>query len=190
MSEQDEELAQRARRGDVSAFEELVRRHHGAVLGLCGSLLKDATEAEDAAQEIFLKVFRSLGSFRGDARFSTWLYRIASNHCLDVLRAAARRPSTSWDKLVEERGDAADALLGRGPREDLGAEAKDLAVRLLAELPPEYRLVVILRETRGLSYEEIAEATDATLDSVKARLRRARGMLQDLLRHFSGLEDV
>jgi len=181
--ERDEErrLIEAARDGDRDAFAALVRAHRDGVFRLCVSLLSNAAEAEDAAQDVFVKAYRSLGAFRGDASLATWLYRIASNRCMDLLRA--RRPQESWDELVERDGEKLAGLL-REPSQAGALEAKDLIDRVLGQLPAEYRLVLTLRETQGLTYEEIAEATGDSLDSVKARLRRARAELEDKLRPF------
>lgn len=161
-------------------FERLILENQDRVFRLCASMLGDRREAEDAAQEVFLKAYRSLGKFKGQAAVSTWLHRIAANHCLDVLRKRARRPA---EPLTEE---LAQRLFTEPP--DL--EALDLADRALSELPPDYRLALTLRELQGFTYEEIAEITGSSLDSVKARLRRAREQLEERLRHFLGSEDV
>lgn len=187
--EEDRELVRRARSGRREAFEELVRRHHLAVLRLCVSLLRDRDKGEDAAQETFLKAYKSLDRFQGDAAFSTWLYRIATNHCLDVLRKESRRRTESWEELYEKEGEALHRLLASPAASD-PLEAADLGERVLAQLPEDYRLVLTLREAQGLSYQEISEVMSCSLDSVKARLRRAREALQEKLRHFSGPGDV
>ncbi|MCX5789053.1 MAG: sigma-70 family RNA polymerase sigma factor [Elusimicrobia bacterium] len=164
------DLIRAAQAGRRSAFEALVRRHHVRIIQLCGSLLGNQAEAEDAAQEVFLKAYVSLTRFEGDAAFGTWLHRIAVNHCLDLLRKRARRKTDSLDELVEREGRA--------------IEAADLAARLLATLPEEQRVAITLRETQGLNYEEIAKVMDCTVDSVKGRLKRARETLEKSLRHF------
>ncbi|UPT72796.1 MAG: sigma-70 family RNA polymerase sigma factor [Elusimicrobiota bacterium] len=185
----DEDLARRAAGGDDAAFAELVRRHAPRVRALCEATLGGPAEADDAAQETFLKAHRSLGRFDGRSAFATWLHRIAVNHCLDVLRAASRRRSESLDALLEADGAALGlALSEESPAKAL--EARDTAERLLARLNPEQRLALTLRETEGLSYEEIADAMSCSLDSVKARLRRARAELLEAARHFSDVRDV
>jgi RNA polymerase sigma-70 factor (ECF subfamily) len=185
----DGELARRAAQGDDSAFAELVRRHAPRVRALCAATLGGPGEAEDAAQEAFLKAHRALGRFSGEASFGTWLHRIAVNHCLDLLRAAGRRRSDSLDALLE----ADSAALGRVLSEPSSAKAledRDMVRRLLSRLNPEQRLALTLREVEGLSYEEISRVMSCSLDSVKARLKRARAELQEISRHFSGADGV
>lgn len=184
------ELINQARARRREAYEELVRRHHPKILQLCLSLLKNASEAEDAAQDIFLKVYRSLENFRGESSFSTWLYRIASNHCMDILRRESRRKTESWDEMVEREGEKIHRLFAPSPDSSKTLEAADLFKRILSHLPEDYRLILTLRELQGLSYEEISHAMDCSLNSVKARLRRARQSLQENLRHFLDSESV
>ena len=186
----DEETVARARRGDEAAFAELIRRHHAWVMGLCASTLGDRAQAEDAAQDIFLKAYRSLERFQGTASFSTWLHRIAVNRCLDLLRARARRKTESWDALLEDEGERIHQLLVAPPDEERRREDADLVARVMARLPPAYRVALTLREVQGLSYAEIAEAMSCSLDSVKARLRRARQVFQERLRHLTGSMSV
>ncbi len=181
----DEELIGQARSGDDRAYAELIRRNHAKIFGLCVSMLHNTTMAEDAAQEVFLKAYQSLDRFKGQSAFSTWLYRVASNHCLDLLRKSARRPAESLEAILETEGDRVSRLL-RAPDEERRAEDADLVRRVLASLPPDYRLILTLREAQGLSYEEIMAVMDCSLDSVKARLRRAREAALEGLRHFSG----
>jgi RNA polymerase sigma-70 factor (ECF subfamily) len=157
-------------------YAELVRRHQDRVFSLCLSLLRNPTDAEDAAQEVFLKAYRALSDFRFDSSFSTWLYRIAYRHSLDFLKAKNRRPAESWDALVEERGE---------PSPDTPpTEGADLARAVLDALPEDQRLILTFREAQGLTYEEIAETLQVSLDAVKARLRRAREALRQAARHF------
>lgn len=188
--EGDLELVERARGGDDAAFAELVRRHHAAIRGLCLSMLDDASEADDAAQDAFLAAHKALARFRGQSAFGSWLYRIAANRCLDRLRRRGREKLSSWDALAEEGGEAFEALLGTEPEAALSLEQKDLVARALARLSPEHRLILTLREVQGLDYQELTEALDCSLDAVKARLRRARQNFEDLLRHFLKAGDV
>jgi RNA polymerase sigma-70 factor (ECF subfamily) len=171
---EDGELVARARGGDDGAFGELVRRHELNVRRLATGLLGDPVEAEDAAQEVFLKAYEHMGSFRGDASFSTWIHRIAVNHCRDMLRRRARRPWLSWDGLVEALGREPVSPAARPDQATGRAEAGDVLQRLLRDLPAQHRAVLLLRELNGLSYHEIADVLHISLDAVKARLRRAR----------------
>lgn len=185
----DAELARRAAAGDGDAFAELVRRHAPRVRALCAATLGGPGEAEDAAQETFLKAHRSLARYSGAASFGTWLHRIAVNHCLDLLRAAGRRRSDSLEALLE----ADSVALGRALSEPSSAQAledRDTVFRLLSRLPPEQRLALTLREADGMTYEEIAAAMSCSLDSVKARIKRARAELLELSRHFSRPDNV
>ena len=180
----DAELVSRVQAGEQDAFAELIRRHHSWVIGLCTATLRDGTAAEDAAQEVFLKAYKSLPLFKSGSSFSTWLHRIAANHCLDLLRSRARRRTESWDELLEKEGESIQRLLAAPTDEEHGREDADLVRRVLACLPPDYQLVLTLREFQGLSYDEISAAMDCSLDSVKARLQRARRDFTERLRHF------
>ncbi|MFA6004258.1 MAG: sigma-70 family RNA polymerase sigma factor [Elusimicrobiota bacterium] len=186
----EQALVARILAGEQEAYAQLVRKHHPGIFGLCAAMLGGRTQAEDAAQEVFLKAYKALPRFQGQASFHTWLYRIASNHCLDLLRQGLRRPAASWDELLQTQGDAVHRLLAARPDEQLRQEDADLVHRALACLPADYRLVLTLRELQGFSYEDIARAMDCSLDSVKARLRRARAELESRLRHFLSAEIV
>ena len=174
--------------GDREAYAGLVRLYHGRILSLCLSMLLDRAEAEDAAQEAFIKAFASLDRYTRNASFLAWLYRIASNHCLDLLRKRKRQKTDSLDRLVEQKGDSFSDFESSGVQEN-GAptekrETLDLAMRVLATLSPDHRQVLILREVDGLTYEEISSVLKCSLDAVKSRLRRARHHLQEKARHF------
>lgn len=183
----DFELIQEIRLGNREAYAELVRKYQGRVLHLCASILSDPYDAEDAAQEIFIKAYQSLEKFRGASSFYTWLYRIATNHCRDLLREKSRHRTESWEALVENEGEQLQRLLSAPPdqnNQNLTQEDSELIERVLSSLSHEYRLILTLREIQGLSYHEIAEILHCSLDSVKARLRRARNAFEEKLRHF------
>ncbi|NLO91650.1 MAG: RNA polymerase sigma factor [Elusimicrobia bacterium] len=164
--------------GDTEAFAILVRANKGLVMAVCVSYLGNTPEAEDAAQEAFLKAYAKLSAFRRESAFSTWLCTIARRRCLDLLHQRGASKTQSLDELVEAKGDFIAA-----PPQEQGLNHRGLA-DLLDSLPPDYRTVIALRETQNLSYEEIAAAMDCTVDSVKARLRRARKTLMENARHF------
>jgi RNA polymerase sigma-70 factor, ECF subfamily len=186
----DRVVIQRILSGEREAYAELVRAHQARISRLCASLLDDATLAEDAAQEIFFKAYRALPAFRGQSAFGTWLYRIASNHCLDLLRKRQRERTESWDALVEEAGEQIHDLLSSTHDPNTAAADTELIQRALAQLSPDYRMILTLREIEGLSYQELAESLRCSLDAVKARLRRARQELLERLRHFLSADRV
>lgn len=175
---------------DRSEFEALVREHHPYILRLCGYMLGNPADAEEVAQEVFLKAWRSRDSFRGESSFQTWLHRIAVNKCKDFQRYSNRRRALSWDALIEEGGEGLGEALNSAPDSSGALENKDLAQRVLDQLPPAYRTALVLREVEGLTYEEIADRMGVSLDSVKARLRRARAVIVQRLRHLGAAKDV
>ena len=187
---QEQELIQKIRSGDVNAYSEIVRAYQAKVLGLCTSLLSDAAQAEDAAQEIFIKTYQSLNSFRGDSTFSTWIYRISANHCKDLLRKRSRQKTESLDALMEGSDDGVSRLFEPSFDPRPSAEAAELVNKFLSALSPDERLILTLREGQGLSYQEIAETLRCSIDAVKARLRRARQAVTENVRHFSGRQNV
>jgi len=160
-------------------YSEMVRRHQDRVYSLCLSFLHNPTEAEDAAQEIFLKAYRALSSFRFDSSFSTWIYRITHRHCLDLIKAKNRRPTESLDARNDDFGETLSTQ--EPPPDDSNA---DLVRRILNELPDEQRTVLVLRESQGLTYEEISLVLGIGLEAVKSRLRRARESFCVSGRHF------
>jgi RNA polymerase sigma-70 factor (ECF subfamily) len=173
--EPDHALVAATLRGDDRAFEALVTRHRDVVFRVAARVVGEE-EAEDVAQDAFLRAFHRLDRFRGEAPFRTWLLQIAHNAALS--EASARRPGAEPLEALEDAPDG----LGGTPAERL--ERRERLRRLdskLKGLSPAHRMVLVLRDVEGLSYEEIARVTDTPLGSVKARLHRARGELIDLL---------
>lgn len=185
MANEEQRLVEAGQRGDVEAFNQLVRLYESRVYNLCYRMLGDSDAAADVAQDTFISAYRNLNKFRGGV-FRSWLLRIATNACYDALRARKRRPSVSLDAFQESEDD--------GPTLDLPDPSEspdDLALRRelaaaiqrgIAELPEDQRVVVILSDVQGLAYEEIAEVTNTNLGTVKSRLSRARARLRDILR--------
>lgn len=174
MSAGDERfLVRAAQRGDLDAFGDLVRRHELQVYRVALRMLGSPADAEDAAQESLVKAWRSIGRFRQGSAFGTWLYRIVTNHCLNVI--AARRPTVEWD-------DDRAAGHGLDPADQVQQRAEMQALkRSIAGLPAEQRAALVLREFEGLAYEEVAEILGITLAAVKGRIHRARlAVAQDL----------
>jgi RNA polymerase sigma-70 factor (ECF subfamily) len=171
-----------AQRGDTSAFNELVLIHQTTVYNVALRTLGHAEDAADATQETFLAAYRAIREFRGGS-FKAWLLRITVNTCYDLLRRRQRRPSTSLDVIVEESGDQpgfADRHVGP-ERAALGAETVSAVEQGLLTLPPDQRIIVILCDIQGLSYEEAAEAEGVAIGTVKSRLSRARARLRQFL---------
>ena len=174
---EDLEIIRRVRSGERDTYAGLVRKYQSRIIALCRTMVGQA-DAEDAAQEAFFKAYQSLANFGGQSSFYTWLYRIASNHCLSMLRS--RKPSASLDRIVEEEKEGLLRLFGADPRGAI--ESRELMEKLLAAIKPNYRLALTLRERDGMSYEEIAEVMETSVDSVKALLQRARAEIEEKLR--------
>ncbi|MGI8687666.1 MAG: sigma-70 family RNA polymerase sigma factor [Thermomicrobiales bacterium] len=178
-------LIERAIAGDERAFAELVTRYQTAVYNLAYRMLGDVGEAEDAAQEVFLRIYRRLATYDADHRFSTWVLSIASHYCIDLLRR--KRPwlvplenISNWMR-ARSRGPEAAALV---------QEQQDTVRTLLAKLPEHYRLVLLLRYWHDLGYEEIAQVVDLPVSTIKARLHRARNALAALVNGDGRLADA
>ncbi len=174
----DEELVGRTLAGDLSAFERLVERHRSVVYRVAARIVGEE-EAEDVAQDAFLRAFHRLSRFRRESPFRAWLLRITHNAALDSL---SRRRAVSLEEEPEE-SDEPGVGSWRTPAQELEVtERRDRLAAKLRLLQPAHRAVLVLRDLEGLSYEEIAEVTDAPLGSVKGRLHRARRELIEILR--------
>lgn len=171
----DAECVRRIQRGETETFEILVRRHEKAIFNLVYRMLGDYDDAAETAQEVFLSAYRAIGQFRGDANFSTWLYRIALNH------ASTRRKSTSLRqrRLVPIDDTELVDNVELGPAETL--EKKELRQRVqraLNELQPEDAMVILLRDLQDIAYEDVARVLNIPVGTVKSRLHRARQALK------------
>jgi RNA polymerase sigma-70 factor (ECF subfamily) len=172
----DAQLVRRSVSGDLSAFEQLVERHRQVVARVAARIV-GADDAEDVSQDAFLRAFHRLGDFRGDAPFRSWLLRITHNAALDHL---ARRRAEPVDP---ETLDSSAVSSARPPAESLELRERiERIERKLRGLSPQHRVVLMLRDAEGLSYEEIADITDTPLGSVKGRLHRARAEFIAMLR--------
>jgi RNA polymerase sigma factor (sigma-70 family) len=175
-----ESALDRARRGDIGAFNDLVLEHQGIVFNVCLRMLGDRMAAEDAAQEAFVSAWRNLGSLRGE-QFRSWLLRIASNACHDELRRRGRRPSSSLETSLEEGMPDPSDPEPLPEAAALGAELRGEIERALLRLPEDQRLAVALCDVQGLEYEEIAGVMRCNIGTVKSRLSRGRARLRELL---------
>jgi RNA polymerase sigma-70 factor (ECF subfamily) len=182
------ELIHAVQEGEAEAFAGLVRAHQARVRLACLVFLGNKEEADDAAQDVFVKAYKALGTFKGEASFETWVLRIADNHCRDLLRSRKVRRTDSLDALISEKGEVFEALLsrsaGQGDSPPLSGQDMELLGRLFSSLPQEDRDILVLREVEMLSYEEIARKLHISMDAVKGRLKRARQALIDKCHHF------
>jgi RNA polymerase sigma-70 factor (ECF subfamily) len=177
VEQSDLELVKRAQRGERAAFDLLVLRYQHKVVKLVARLLRDPAEAEDVAQEAFVKAYRALGSFRGDSAFYTWLYRIAVNTARNSIASRQRRPLDYEADLSENEQSAVESRMRHTDTPEanvLSEEIHRTVNRAVEELPEDLRTAIILREVEGLSYEEIAQAMDCPVGTVRSRIFRAR----------------
>jgi len=175
----DAECVRRIQRGETETFEILVRRHEKAIFNVVYRMLGDYDDAAETAQEVFLSAYRAIGQFRGDANFSTWLYRIALNH------ASTRRKSTNSRQRrlvpIDDTELVDDVELG--PAETLEKkEIRQRVQRALNELQPEDAMVILLRDLQDIAYEDVARVLNIPVGTVKSRLHRARKELAERLR--------
>ena len=168
----DGELAVLAAAGDAEAFAALAGRHRELMYGVCRRITCDDQDALDALQEALLVAWRRIGSFEGRSAVSTWLFRVAANAAIDEVRRRSRRPPYA---------DAAPADLPAAHDIEGDAVTKSTVDWALAQLPPQFRAAVVLREYCDFSYQEIAEVMDVPVDTVKSRISRGRQALADLL---------
>lgn len=182
--EQEALTVQRVLDGDVNEYEKLVLEYQKNVYNLALRMTGDAEDAADMAQEAFIKAYNSLASYRGDSKFSVWLYRIVSNVCLDFLRARKRRQTVSLS-VVDDEGEETELEISdesASPEKLMERSmTRDAVRRGLQELTPEYRQILILRELQGMSYDEIAETLGLESGTVKSRIFRARKKLCSFL---------
>jgi len=180
----DEDLVARVQQGDKSAFDFLVIKYQHKIIQLVNGYIKDPSEAQDVAQEVFLKAYRALGSFRGEAAFYTWLYRIAINTAKNYLLSRSRR-SSSFEVDIQDAEAIENAPQLQGmdtpERHLLNEEIVDTIKTAIENLPEEMRIAIMLREFEGMSYEEIAVAMDCPVGTVRSRIFRAREAIDSKL---------
>jgi RNA polymerase sigma-70 factor (ECF subfamily) len=191
----DEELVRRFCAGDRNAFSELVLRHQDRVYTICLRWMGDRETAEDLAQEVFMAVYRSLPNFRGESKLSTWITRIAVNHCKNHKVHRFRRAYDRHDPIDSPESEDAPPrqIASATPGTDSQlhhSEAGQALERALADLDDSHRSIILLRDIEDLPYEEIADILDLPKGTVKSRLHRARAALAQALSRFLGKDDV
>ena len=179
---QERDLIRKAKQGDMLAFEELILKHEKIVYNLALRMMNHSEDAMDISQEVFLKAYRSLANFDERSAFSTWLYRITHNTCIDEIRKRKGKQTYSLEEDLESEDGSMQRQVaddGDTPEESLmRKEQKSEILRALDTLSEEHKAAIILRDVKGMSYEEIAEILDLSLGTVKSRINRARNQLK------------
>ena len=175
-SDTDQQLVQRAQRGDLRAFDLLVLKYQGRIAALVSRYVSDAGEVEDVTQEAFIKAYRALGKFRGDSAFYTWLYRIAANAAKNHLVAKGRRPE-AYATIEDAEGFDEGGMFSESASPEalaMGGELAEVVESALNALPGELKAALMLREFDGLSYDDIADVLGCPVGTVRSRIFRAR----------------
>jgi RNA polymerase sigma-70 factor (ECF subfamily) len=188
----DQALLARAAKGDARAFKDIVDRHQRRAHAVAYGVLRNAEDAREVVQEAFLRVYKHLHEFEGQASFGTWLYRIVVNLSIDQIRKRSPGQAVELDERTDLEGAPAELLPFRGetdPHDTLGRKRLvDAMQAALDKLPPYHRAVIVLREVEGLSYEEMAQTLDVSKGTIMSRLFHARRKMQAMLRESLGDE--
>ena len=174
----DYELAQMASAGDISAFELIYERHHRRVYSICLRMTQNAPEAEDLAQEVFIQLFRKIGSFRGESAFTTWLHRLTVNQVLMHFRKRGVR----MEQTTEDGETPVQVVVGTENPQQMPVVDRIALDKAISQLPPGYRTVFILHDVEGHEHEEIARMLGCSVGTSKSQLHKARMKLRLLLR--------
>lgn len=184
----DMTLVERVKRGDSDAFQELVSRYENKVYRLAIKLTRNETLAEEVLQEVFLRIYEKLDTFRGESALSSWIYRIAANACFAKLNLEKRHQHADLEETMPQAEQALHELQEPSPdapdRSLLSSEALDVISRAIERLPEDFRLVLVLRDVEGLANEEVARILDLSVPAVKSRLHRARLLLRKRLARY------
>ncbi|GBD38085.1 ECF RNA polymerase sigma factor SigE [bacterium HR37] len=180
----DIELINKVKSGDETAFSELMRRHYRGVLNYIYRFTNNRETSEDLAQEVFLRVYRSVKRYKPDAKFSTWLYKIATNVCLTEIKSKGRENNVSLDEIYQSTGEVQDQSGHSAYDVVFRKQVKDLIFDALRSLPPRERMAIILCKYEELPYEEVAEIIGCTPGAVKAYVHRGRMKLIEKLKPY------
>lgn len=194
MSDTNErDLIKRAKSGDVEAFEQLILGCEKKVFNIAYRMIGNYDDANELAQEVFLKAFRSIKNFKGDCLFSTWIYRVTANVCLDELRRRKKKTVISLDEDIELKdGEVKRQIPDDAPTPDIEAESnviKNIVNESIRQLPDDYRNMIVLRDIQGFSYDEISKIVNCPEGTVKSRINRARQALKKILQGKKELFD-
>lgn len=181
MQPEDTDLVNRSQNGELAAFNAIVERYQSRVYNLSARILGNATSAEDATQEAFISAYKAIGKFRGGS-LRAWLLRIASNTCYDILRSSKRRPEQSLDLSMENPGFQVASGAASPEQQAITSELGSEIQRAIIALPEDQRIVLVMIDVQGASYDETAQAIGTSMGTVKSRLSRARGRMRDYLR--------
>lgn len=178
-------LVELVRKGDTAAFDELVSRYENKVYRLAIKLTRNEALAEEVLQEVFIRVYEKLDTFRGESAFSSWLYRIAANACFAKLNLEKKHQHADLDEITPQAEQALRELQEAGPeapdRSLLSREALEVINRSIERLPEDFRVVILMRDVEGMDNEEVARILDLSVPAVKSRLHRARLLLRKRL---------
>jgi RNA polymerase sigma-70 factor (ECF subfamily) len=186
MSKREKMLIDRCKNGDIYAFEELIENHQKKVYNIAFRMVGNEQDAYDIVQEVFIKVFKSINKFKGDSAFSTWLYRITTNVCIDEIRKRKKAKLISLDAPLSIQGDEVKLEIPDNKAQESFEEAERKEVReeiikAINELNESHKAIIILRDINGYSYDEIANILECSLGTVKSRINRARGALKKII---------
>jgi len=176
----ERELIRKAGRGDAYAFEQLMTVHESKMYAVALRMCGNREDAQDCLQEAMLRVYRAISGFKGQSSFSTWVYRITMNSCLDELRRRKSRAAVSLDSMLES-GFAPSDESDTPEESSLRSEQKRALEKAIAQLPEDMRAAIVLRDIQGCSYDEIARALDANVGTIKSRISRGREKLRAVL---------
>ena len=189
MEYDERSLIERASGGDPEAFNRLMERHERRMYAVALRMCANREDAQDCLQEAMLRVYRSIGGFKGEASFSTWVYRITMNTCLDELRRRKNKQSSSLDDLLDEGWAPADDR-SSPEKHAVRAETARALRQTIQELPEDMRAAVVLRDIQGYTYEEIAGILETNVGTIKSRISRGREKLREKMREKPELFDT
>jgi len=188
MKETDDELIARCKDGDMSAFNLIVQRYKTPLTNPVCRFLDDQEAAEDLTQEVFIRIYRNINRYRADiAGFRTWIYRITANLCKNEMRSRRRRSRILVNAATSDQEELIEYIQDTSPRPDHQLEEKELQEvlnRAISSLPEKFRLILVLRDVEGMSYEEISRIVNKPLGTVKSRINRARLLLKNRMKAY------